>query len=713
MVKIDKISIYSKLLLLIFVISISFIILFFSLSYYTSKQEEEVYSLTQKQLNDEVNSIMQLNSETHLSILADITFWDELVKFTETKNEKWFNEFIGSSIGMYFVEYLGVFDLQGNEIGKKYTSKIKAPLRFISPSLLKKVYEEKNMNFYVKLPEGFAEVFIGTIHPNIDPEKNKTLPHGYFVMVRLLDDAYVKRLEKITSSEVVFTLKDSSLLIRDNFIIDDYVLKGWDGQKIINLSFKRRFYVNFKSTDTILLVIVVFFVVFLLAAVSKLRKWISTPLMLITKILETSNKDAVKQLKKAPGEFSKIGYLFDEAFSQRKLLEKAKARAEESDKLKTAFLTNLSHEIRTPMNAIIGFSELLNHKDIGATERAKYIEIITKSGYNLVSIIDDLIEMSKIDSNQVVPNLTSVHIDDCVREVFESVKITIPQDKAIDFVLQKQGENLPYSMFTDVVKLKQILFNLLTNAIKFTDKGVVTLSYEWNKRKNLLEFYVEDTGLGIEKRNQEFIFERFRRVDSDYSIRVGGLGLGLAITKAYVELLGGKIVLKSDIGKGSKFKFTLPIIFDKNDDRSLEKIEVIKEEVASSVKTKTILIAEDDNINFLLFDKIMRNSNYKIIRAKDGEEAVQIFKENSAIDLVLMDIKMPKMSGYEALREIKNYKSNTIVIAQTAFSSSDEIEKIKREGFDAYITKPINKEKLFDTIAVLLQKHPNAPKFEE
>jgi signal transduction histidine kinase len=702
MIKIDKISIYSKLLLLIFVISISFIILFFSLSYYTSKQEEEVYSLTQKQLNDEVNSIMQLNSETHISILTDITYWDELVKFTKTKNEKWFDDVIGSSIGMYFVEYLGVYDLEGNEVGKKYTSKIKKPIKFISSDLLKKVYNEKNMNFYVKLSEGFAEVFIGTIHPNIDPKKNKTKPQGYFVMVRLLDDAYVKRLEKITSSEVTFTQNDNGLLVRDNFIFDDYVLKGWDGKKITNLSFKRIFYVNFNSTDNILLVIVIFFVAFLLLAVSKLRKWISTPLMLITKILETSNKDAVKHLKKSPGEFSKIGYLFEEAFSQRKLLEKAKAKAEESDKLKTAFLTNLSHEIRTPMNAIIGFSELLNHKDVGPIEKSEYIEIITKSGYNLVSIIDDLIEMSKIDSNQVVPNLSSVNINDCVREIFESVKITIPKTKEIEFVLKKQGEDLPHCLFTDVVKLKQILFNLLTNAIKFTDNGYVKLSYEWNKRKNQLEFYIEDTGLGIEKRNQEFIFERFRRVDSDYSIRVGGLGLGLAITKAYVELLGGKIVLKSDIGKGSKFKFTLPVIFDKREESLLERIEVIKEDVSSSLKNKTILIAEDDNINFLLFDKIMKDSNYKIIRAKDGEEAVNIFKENPEIDLVLMDIKMPKMDGYQALKEIKMYKPSAIVVAQTAFSSSDEIEKIKQEGFDSYITKPINKEKLFDTISTVL-----------
>lgn len=230
----------------------------------------------------------------------------------------------------------------------------------------------------------------------------------------------------------------------------------------------------------------------------------------------------------------------------------------------------------------------------------------------------------------------------------------------------------------------------------------MTISYQWIKKRNLIEFSVEDTGLGIEKINQEFIFERFRRIDGDYSIKAGGLGLGLAITKAYVELLGGVITLKSDIGKGSKFKFTLPVLFDKNEESIINRIEVVNENITHQVKEKTILIAEDDNINFLLFERLMRGTKFIILRARDGEEAVEMFKANQNIDLILMDIKMPKMSGYEALKLIKEVNPNAIVVAQTAYSSSEEIEKIRNSGFDSHLTKPIEKERLFNLIGSIL-----------
>lgn len=703
MTRINKLSIYSKLLLLIVVSSISFILLFASLFYYTLRQEDEVYEMTQKQLDNEVKSLMKLNSESHISTINDITYWDELVKYIKTKNQNWFESTIASAINMYFVEYLGVFDLNGNEIGNKYTNKLKTPIKFISKPLLDKLYKKKSLNFYIKLPEGNAEIFMATIHPSSDPNKTKTKPEGYFVMIRLLDKEYLTKLEEICTANVTFANTENEKLFFDDSIQDLYELKSWEGKKVATLSFKRKFYVNFNSTENILFIILGFFIVFLIGYVIFLRKWVSTPLLLTTRILETGNKKAIKKLKSSPGEFSRIGNLFEETFSQRKLLEKAKAKAEESDQLKTAFLTNLSHEIRTPMNAIIGFSELLKSKEISEEEKNEYIEIINKSGGSLVSIIDDLIEMSKIDSNQITPNLNSVNIEDCVSEIYNSVKITIPKNKKIDFKLIKSEEPLPHNVFTDVVKLKQVLINLLTNAIKFTNEGFITVSYNWSKKKNNIEFTIEDSGLGIEKTNQEFIFERFRRIDGDYSIKVGGLGLGLAITKAYVELLGGTISLKSEIGEGSKFKFTLPLMFDKREDIVLEKTETVKDTITSQVKDRIILIAEDDNINYLLFEKVMKNTSFTIIRAKDGLEAVELFKLNPDINLVLMDIKMPKMSGYEALIKIKEINPNMPVIAQTAYSSSDEIEKIALAGFDAQITKPIDKEKLFEIITSNLQ----------
>lgn len=700
--RIDKLSVYYKLILLILITSVAFVVLFSSLFYYILKQEDQVYVQTQKQLDNEITSLMKLNAEPPKSTIVDVTYWDELVTFVTSKDQNWFQNSIASTVDMYAMEYLGVYDLEGNQVGNAHANQLKAPVTFVTKPLLSKLYQKKIMNFFVKLPEGYAEVFMATIHPSNDPKKTKTTPKGYFVMMRLLDKDYRKRLQEISSCTITFTNSDSNELLYDDYIKDIYTLRGWDGSKIVNLSLQRKFYVNFNTTEKILFVILLFFIAYIISSLLFLRKWISHPLTLTTKILETGNKKAINELKKSKGEFHNIARLFEESFTQQKQLEKAKLKAEESDKLKTAFLTNLSHEIRTPMNAILGFSELLQNKDIEEKEKKDYIEIISKSGGNLVSIIDDLIEMSKIDAHQVTPNLSSLDIDDCVNEIYQSVKITVPKNKNINFILSRPEEDLPHNVFTDIVKLKQILINLLTNAIKFTTEGSIELSYKWNPKKNQLVFSVKDTGLGIDKENQKYIFDRFRRVEGDYSIKVGGLGLGLSITKAYVEMMGGTISLISELNVGSKFKFTLPVMFDKRVEVAPEPVIHKELGVTPDSKTKTILIAEDDNINFLLFNKLMENSNFTIIRAKDGEEAIALFQDNQDVDLVLMDIKMPKKSGYEALREIKLIKPTAIVVAQTAFSSSDEIEKIQQVGFDAHITKPINKEKLFDLITSIL-----------
>lgn len=697
MFTINKISIYSKLLLLIIGSSVAFILLFTFLFYYTLKQEDAVYAMTQKQMDHEVTSLLHLNSESHISTIIDITYWDELVKYLKSNNQKWFDNTIASAIDMYFVEYLGVITLDGKIIGSKQTNKLQRPIKFITPQLLQKLYKKKVMNFYVQLPEGYAEVFMATIHPSSDPNKSKTKPEGYFVMLRLLDATYVSKLEQIASSKIFFGKMADTKLYFDDTIRDGYPLYSWNGKTVTTLIFERKFYVNYNATEKILFIILGFFVAFLCMNLIFLRKWISVPLFLTTKILETGNKKAIRQLKSSPGEFSRIGDLFEETFSQRKLLEKAKAKAEESDRLKTAFLTNLSHEIRTPMNAILGFSELLKSKETSNKEKKEYIEIIHKSGESLVSIIDDLIEMSKIDANQITPNLNSVCIDDCISDIYNSIKITIPKEKNIAFHLQKSAIPLPHNIYTDVVKFKQILINLITNAIKFTKEGHVTVSYDWSKKRNCIAFTIEDSGLGIEKENQEFIFERFRRIDGDYSIKVGGLGLGLAITKAYVGLLGGTISLKSEFGKGSKFRFTLPLMLDKRTDEVLPKKVATEVHALPKIKEKTILIAEDDNINFLLFEKVMKNTRYNILRAVDGEEAIALFQKHT-VDLVLMDIKMPKISGYEALITIKKSNPKMPIIAQTAYSSSDEIDKIKKAGFDGHLTKPIDKDKLMEML---------------
>jgi CheY-like chemotaxis protein len=352
------------------------------------------------------------------------------------------------------------------------------------------------------------------------------------------------------------------------------------------------------------------------------------------------------------------------------------------------------------MNAINGFTDLIINTDINETEKLEYLNVIEKSGKNLVSIIDDLIEMSKIDSNQITPNFTLVNLESCVNELYETIKVTIPK-KSIEFILIKSSLPAEFNIVTDDIKLKQVIINLLTNAIKFTDVGMVTFGYEIDEKNKLIHFTVRDTGLGIDENEHKNIFDRFKRVDSDVSIKVGGLGLGLAISKAYVELLGGTITLESKVGEGSTFYFSIPLQYAK-----VEHIMVrpINNHQITKSKNKLILIAEDDNINFLLFQKMMQHKNYEIIRAVNGREAVEVCLSNPNIDLVLMDIKMPIMTGYEAIEQIQPMRPDLTIIAQTAYSSSEDRAKIEEAGFTDYITKPLDRERLFELMTKYLEK---------
>ena len=700
MIKFNNISTYKKISLSNIASSIAFLLLFIFLYYYTLKQEKQVYKSSKEQFDNEISSLIVLNSEGITTTIKDITFWDELVDFIKYKDAKWFGDSVATCIQLYNVDYVGIYDLQSNFIMKSSSDEIMIK-DFIPKGVFPKLYKDKLVKFYVKIPQGIVEVYGATIHPSNDPFKNKTKPSGYFFMARFLDQSYFNKLEKISSSKISF-LPVNKTTIDDKSITKTANLLDWKGQIVGKLSFKRNLNVDFESAKNILYIILAAFVVVMFFRFYFSKIWIHEPLKLITRVLETGNKKAIKLLKNSSVEFGHIGNMFEQNIKQKKQLELSKVKAEESDNLKSAFLTNLSHEIRTPMNAIVGFSDLLNNPKLKNNERLEYLGVIAQSGSNLVSIIDDLVEMSKIDARQITPNYTGINLESCLNELYSQIKITIPKEKEIDFELINTENPITNRILTDEIKLKQIIINLITNAIKFTEQGFVTFGYEVSNDNQTISFAINDTGLGIDDAHQKIIFDRFRRIDGDYAIKVGGLGLGLAISKAYIEMLGGTISLQSKVGIGSRFLFTIPLLLDKNEsDIPLLVTKDYAEEISGN---ETILVAEDDNINFLLIEKIMQLKNYKIIRAKNGQEAVSICRDNKNIDLVLMDIKMPILSGYEALAKIKIFRPQLPIIAQTAYSSSEDQEKMKQAGFVNYITKPINKEKLFEIIAETLTK---------
>ncbi len=390
-------------------------------------------------------------------------------------------------------------------------------------------------------------------------------------------------------------------------------------------------------------------------------------------------------------------------FTKRKQIEndlkKALERAEESDRLKSAFLANMSHEIRTPMNGIVGFADLLSNSELDLDKRLKYAEIINVNSKHLLSIINDIIDISKIESGQVTLNEIQVDINsmfDDLLTLFSSSSLC-KQDVNIRISSKLNQNNA--MIYTDEIKLKQVLTNIINNALKFTDKGSVEFGcrlVEQDKKPYLL-FIVADTGIGIAKANHSLIFDRFRQVDFNFERNYGGTGLGLPISKAFIELMGGKIWVDSDIGKGAKFYFIIPYMSANktDDDKQLFQTPV---SLNMNWKGKSILIAEDDNTDFYFLSEILTPTGVKILRANNGNEAVEICKKDKFIELVLMDIKMPEHNGFDATRTIKATRPGLPIIVQTAFAFSNDLQQALDAGCDDYISKPILKEYLLDKL---------------
>jgi signal transduction histidine kinase len=386
--------------------------------------------------------------------------------------------------------------------------------------------------------------------------------------------------------------------------------------------------------------------------------------------------------------------------NEQSLIEKnaelmiARDKAEESDRLKTAFIQNISHEIRTPMNGIVGFVELLQQPGIDYDKKAEYVAIVNSCTLQLASLVNDFIDISKIESGNIVFNDSDFFISDMVDELKKSFSKSA-MEKGLGFtVLNDAGKCFIRS---DRDKIRKALENLVSNAIKFTQRGNVIVKI--SKSDNKLVFAVFDSGIGVKDTDKEIIFHRFRQVETGPNRSYGGSGLGLAISKGIVEFMGGNIWFDSKAGEGSMFAFDVPVEF-------LAGSHKIKEE--SDVKLFTgklkLIIAEDDEISYLYIRELMTGTDCILLWAKNGSEAVEMLKNSDGIDIVLMDLNMPVMNGYEATQKIKELNPEIPVIAITAFPYQLEVDKASADLFDGYVVKPVEKDDLFLRISKALKE---------
>ncbi len=375
-------------------------------------------------------------------------------------------------------------------------------------------------------------------------------------------------------------------------------------------------------------------------------------------------------------------------------LKAAKLKAEESERLKMAFLANMSHEIRTPMNGIMGFADILKNYTLPEEKQKEFIELIEKSGTRMLELINDIVDISRIESKIVSKNITRVNINNQLNNLYGFFNHEAA-GKGIQLNLQNGLSDDEAVIDTDRRKFDAILTNLIKNAIKYTSDGQIEFGYELEFYHNqpVLKFFVRDTGIGIPKEDIGFIFDRFTRsrVSDQYTIE--GTGLGLAISKAYVEILHGNIWAESEEGQGSVFYFTLPV--EENSKIS----ELVKEQkqfyrLDSSPDSFKVMVVEDDPTAEYLLKIILERLTDNILFAHDGKEAIDLYKRNPDVNLILMDISLPVIRGDVVVKMIRKTNKNVPIIAQTAFALDGDRERFLEIGCNDYLQKPIIKDEL-------------------
>jgi len=553
-----KYGVNTRLFVLMAITGFLFSLFLLSLYLLERRSYKILFKTAQEQLDREVNSLITISNRPLGQIAWDYTYWDEFVTAIKNGDAPWYTANITTILASFRMDYVCVYDANLNLVHEASTDKVKVR-NIIPKEVLEKIKDSIHLNFYLSTTDGIFEISGASVHPTNDPAHNKTKSGGYLFVAKSWDSAFIDELSSLSGAGIKILSPSDSIVSQNEYNISAIVaFNGWNGTPAGRVLFSReheglKHYKN-SSVFMLLFILVSFFITWLIFHFA-LSKWVLKPLELVISIIGSEDLSQINDLQKTPWEFKQIGLLFERHMKQKEELIKATVKAEESDKLKSAFLANMSHEIRTPMNGIMGFAGLLKEPDLTGEQQQQYIKVIEESGVRMLNIINDLVDISKIEAGQMDVNISQFNLNELLDYTYTFFRPEVERKGVQLFLDKKLGAN-EVTVRSDREKIYAIVTNLVKNASKYTSKGYIKFGID--RTENEITFFVHDTGIGIPKEKQEVIFNRFIQADTSLSRDYEGAGLGLAITKAYVEILGGKIRVESEPDVGTSFYVTFP-----------------------------------------------------------------------------------------------------------------------------------------------------------